>query len=92
MKYEIKLGREIINQSLHIIVGAVVAHTFLAYLSILLIIPILLLLGLIREVWQIKRGKIQPIWIQLLDSFTLMLGGVLWYAIINMFNINVDLL
>jgi len=92
MKYEIRLGREIINQSLHIIVGAVVAHTFLAYLNIWFIVLILLIAGTIREVWQSLRGKIQPLYIQVIDIATLILGGVLWYAAINIFNINVDLL
>jgi hypothetical protein len=92
MNYEIRLGREIWNGLLHIIVGGIIAHVFLAYLSIWWIIPILLLLGAGREYWQYKRGKIQPLYIQIIDTLTLALGGILWWLVITHFNINVDIL
>ncbi len=92
MDYEIKFWREVKNNLLHIIVGAIVTHTFLAYLSIWWIIIILLLLGAGREYWQYKRNKIQPLYIQIIDTLTLALGGLLWWFIITCFHINIDVL
>ena len=92
MKYEIRLGREIINNLLHLIVGAVVAHVFLAYLPLWALLGILLLLGAGREYWQHARGKIQPWWIHTIDTVTLALGGLVWFLLITYFNINVDIL
>lgn len=92
MNYEIRFWREVLNNTLHIIVGAVLAHTFLAYLPIWAILFILLLLGAGREYWQHARGKIQPWWIHTIDTLTLMLGGLIWYIIIISYHINIDLL
>ena len=92
MKYEIRFWREAWNQTLHVIVGAVVTHTFLPYLELEWILSILLMLGIIRERWQHLRGKIQHPYVHILDIFTIMLGGLLWYLIVTHFNINVDLL
>lgn len=90
--YEIKLKREIWNGLLHIIVGAVVTHTFLSYLPIWLIVMILIVIGSIREYWQYKRNKIQPFYIQLIDVLTLVIGGLIWYCVVIYFHINVDIL
>lgn len=92
MKYEIRLGREIINGILHLIVGAIVAHTFLAYLPIIYILLILLLMGAVREYWQYRRGKEQPWWIHTIDTITIALGGLIWFLVIINFGINVDIL
>lgn len=92
MKYEIRFWREVLNSTLHILVGAIISHTFLAYLSISYILIILLLLGIGREYWQYKRGKIQPLWIQCIDAAGFVLGGLIWYLLVSHFGINVDLL
>ena len=90
MNYEIKLGREIINNILHIIVGAIIAHTFLAYLPIYYILGILLIIGAGREYWQYRKGKIQPLYIHIIDTVTLTLGGLLWFLVITYFNLNIN--
>lgn len=92
MKYEIRFGREVWNSILHIVVGAVVAHTFLAYMPIWAILGILLFIGAGREYWQHARGKIQPWYIHLNDTVTLALGGLIWWLVITSFHINVDIL
>ena len=92
MKYEIRFGREIINTSLHIIVGGIIAHTFLPYLPIIWIIIILLLLGAGREYWQHIRGKIQPLYIHIIDAIGFPIGGLIWWLITMHFGINVDVL
>lgn len=92
MNYEIRLGREIINNLLHLIIGAAVAHTFLAYLPVWLILAVLLLAGAGREYWQHARGKIQPWWVHTIDTVTIALGGLIWWLIITHFNVNIDLL
>lgn len=92
MKYEIRLGREIINNTMHIIVGAIIAHTFLAYLSIVYITVILLMIGAGREYWQYRKGKIQPLYIHIIDTLTIALGGIIWFLIITHFHINIDTL
>ena len=92
MNYEIRFWREVWNSFLHILVGAVLAHTFLAYLPLWAILIILFVLGAGREYWQHRRGKLQPWWIHLNDVLTLMLGGLVWYLIVTHFGINVDIL
>ena len=92
MIYEIRFWREVLNGILHVIVGAVLAHTFLAYIPIWAILLVLLVLGAGREYWQFRRGKIQPLYIHIIDTLTLMLGGLAWFLIITYFNINVDIL
>ena len=92
VKYKIKLGREIINGILHIVVGIVITHTFLSPLSLWKILLILFLLGMVREFWQYKRNKIQPLYIQIIDVITIVIGGIIWWIIINYYNIQVDLL
>jgi len=92
MTYEIRFWREVLNSFLHIVVGAVVAHTFLAYLPLWALLTILLVIGAGREYWQYRRGKRQPWWIHLNDTLTLALGGLIWYLVITHFGINVDIL
>jgi len=92
MKYEIRFWREVLNSTLHILVGAILAHTFLAYLPLGFILYILFLLGIGREYWQYMRGKDQPWWIHLIDASGFVLGGLIWYLIITHFGINIDLL
>jgi len=92
MNYEIKPLKEIWNGFLHIVVGIIVAHTFLPYLPLYAILLILLTLGIIREYIQFKRNKIQPLYIQIIDVLTIALGGLIWWLVITHFNINVDIL
>ena len=92
MEYEIRFWREVLNTLLHIFVGMVIAHTFLPYLAVWWIVPILLLLGAGREYWQHKRGKIQPLYIHIIDAVGFAFGGLLWWVLITHFGINVDLL
>jgi len=92
MIYEIRFWREVLNGALHVIVGAVLAHTFLAYIPIWAILLVLLVLGAGREYWQFRRGKIQPLYIHVIDTLTLVLGGLVWFLLITYFNINVDIL
>jgi len=90
MEYEIRLGREIRNGSLHIGAGAVIAHTLIPYLDWYWIVTILLMLGAAREYWQYRRGKIQPMYIHIIDTLTFGLGGLSWYYVKKRLNVNVD--
>lgn len=91
-KFEFHWGPEIRNFLLHILVGGIIAHTFIPYLDLFWIILILCVLGILREVWQNIRGKIQPWWMSTIDSFSFGLGGYIWWLIVTYYNINVDLL
>jgi len=91
-KFKFVWWKEVINAILHIIIGAAVAHTFLPYLPVWLIVILLLLAGAIREYWQNQRGKIQPLWMSGIDAITIALGGLIWWALIMHFQINVDFL
>jgi len=84
--------KEIWNTIAHILVGAVVAHTFLPYLPLWLIVSILFVLGAGREIWQNRRGKIQPLWISTVDAVSFPVGGALWWWVITTYHINIDLL
>jgi len=91
-KFKFKFWVEVRNTLLHILVGGIIAHTFLPYLSIFWILFILVAIGAGREIWQQKRGKIQPIWMSTVDATSFGLGGCIWWCIITYYNINVDLL
>ena len=91
-KFQFKFWVEVRNTLLHILVGGVVAHTFLPYLSLWLILLILFALGAGREVWQNLRGKIQPIWMSMIDAISFSVGGYVWWYIVTYYNINIDLL
>ena len=92
-KFKFVLWKEIWNTFLHILVGAVVAHTFLPYLPLALIIFILYTIGTARELAQWQHGKIQTWWISTIDAASFAAGGYLWWAIvIQWLGINVDLL
>jgi len=91
-KFKFKFWVEVRNTFLHILVGGVVAHTFIPYLPLWLILLILFALGVGREIWQNLRGKIQPIWISTVDALSFGLGGYIWWYIVTLYNINVDLL
>ena len=84
--------KEIINFVLHVLVGGIVAHTFLPYLKLWSILVILVAIGAGREIVQQLRGKIQPVWISTVDAISFGLGGLLWYFVITYYNINVDFL
>lgn len=90
--YEIRFWREVWNSLLHILIGMALAHVFLSPLPLWAIIVILLVLGIGREYWQYKRNKIQPLYIQIIDSIGFSIGGIIWWLIINQYNIQVDLL
>jgi len=91
-EYEFRFWVEVRNTLLHILMGGLVAHTFLPYLSMWWIVIILFILGGGREIWQQLRGKIQPWWISTVDSISFSLGGYIWWLIITGYNINVDFL
>ncbi len=92
MKYPITLKGELLNQFGHIVLGFIVTHSYLSYLSWYVIGILLLLSGAHREYKQHKRNKRQPWWIHIIDMVTIALGGLLWYGIKTYFNINVDML
>lgn len=92
MKYPITLKGEIGNQLGHIALGFIIAHSYLAYESIYVIIVFLAMSGAYREWKQERRKKEQPWWVHIIDTATIALGGLLWYGIKTYFNINVDLL
>ena len=60
-KFEFHFWKEVLNFILHILVGGIIAHTFLPYLPVFWILLILVGIGAGREVWQNLRGKIQPV-------------------------------
>lgn len=91
-EYKFELGKEILNFLLHVLVGGIVAHTFLVYLPLVWIIILLIIIGAGREIWQNLKGKKQPWWISTIDSLSFGLGGYLWWLIINHFNINAGFL
>jgi len=90
--YKITFWNEVKNNLLHILVGIVITHFILAYLPLWSIILILGVIGGGREYWQHRRGKIQPLYIHIIDTCTCILGGVVWYWFITTFNISIDLL
>ena len=83
-KFKFKFWVEVRNTLLHILVGGVVAHTFIPYLSLWLILLILFALGVGREIWQNLRGKIQPIWISTVDALSFGLGGYIWWCLLSL--------
>lgn len=89
-EYEIRVGREIRNGSLHVGLGAAFTHTFLPYLPAWAIIMMLILMGAGREYWQRRRGKIQPFYIHVIDTLTFGLGGLVWWGVKRKFKIDVD--
>jgi hypothetical protein len=91
-KFEFKIGAEIRNFLLHVLVGGIIAHTFLPYLPVLWILLILVTIGAGREAWQNLRGKIQPWWMSTVDALSFGLGGYIWWIIVTTYNINVDFL
>ena len=91
-KFKFKFWVEVRNTLLHILVGGTIAHTFIPYLSLWLILLILYILGTGREIWQNLRGKIQPFWMSTIDADSFCVGGYIWWYIIMYYNINVDLL
>ena len=91
-KFKFVFWKEVVNFLLHVVVGGVIAHTFLPYLSIYWIVAVLFFLGAGRELWQQLRGKIQPIWMSTVDAISFSLGGFCWWLIMTAYNINVDFL
>jgi len=86
--YKIKLGREIINQTGHLLFGAAISFglndlLFMTYVNFFF--------GSLRELLQDRRNKIQPFYIQMLDIWTFPMGGLFWWGIKSYFNLNVDL-
>ena len=92
MKYEIRLKREIWNTFLHILIGAVIAYVIVPTYSIWIILLLTGTVGVLREVLQYLRKKKQPFYIQVIDVMGFVLGGLLWYSIRIIFNINADVL
>ena len=90
--YAIRLKRELWNGLLHIIIGGVLAYVFLPTYSLITILIFLIIIGLAREYMQVVRRKFQPLYIHFLDVIGFVLGGLLWFLIKIIFNINPDVL
>ena len=88
--YEIKIGREIRNGVLHIVVALVLAYTLFPTLFYSATAIILLIIGIAREIYQKLRGKKQPLYIHILDSISFAFGGLLYVYLREKFKIKPD--
>ena len=92
MKYGIRLKRELWNGLLHIIIGGVFSYVIVPTYSFFVMCSVSGGVGLVREVLQKLRKKEQPLYIHIIDVLGFILGGLLWFAIREIFNINADIL
>ena len=92
MKYKITLKRELWNGLLHIVIGGVFSYVIVPTYSIIVIVSTAFGLGLSREILQKLRKKEQPLIIHIIDVLGFVIGGLLWIAIRESFNINADIL
>jgi len=92
MKYEIRLKRELWNSFLHIVVGGILVYVIVPTYDLMVILIVAFTIGLARELLQFFRKKKQPLIIHIIDIAGFMFGGLLWYGIREIFNINADLL
>lgn len=92
MEYKITFKRELLNTTLHIIGGAVFAYILVPVYSVWIIVLSNIVLGGLREFLQLKRAKLQPWWITILDISGWVIGGLIWYFVRNYFVINADVL
>ena len=92
MIYKPSLKKELFYGLGHIALGFIVVYSWIPKKGILTYLWITVIIGIIREVIQFKRLKIQPIWISALDVLGIMLGAIIWYIVREAFNINADTL
>jgi hypothetical protein len=91
-KYKIVLKREVINSSLHIVGGAFLAFILVPVYPIYVMILANLLFGSLREYFQYRRKKVQPLYIIIIDVMGWVIGGLIWFFVRNYFQINADIL
>ena len=92
MIYKPSVKKELFYGLGHIALGFIVVYSWIPQRTLWTYIWILAIVGIIREVLQFKRMKIQPIWISAIDVFGIILGGIIWYIVREAFNINADTL
>ena len=92
MKYEIRLKREIWNSLLHILIGGVFVYAIVPTYDLIVLLAVACIIGLARELLQYLRKKKQPLLIHIIDVAGFIFGGLTWYWIREIFNINADVL
>ena len=90
--YKIRTGREIKNNIYHVLFGAALAFVMVPVYGFWIMVLSIGVFGIARELLQYWRKKKQPLYIQIIDAAGFFVGGGLWYAIREIFNINADIL